>query len=144
MMFIGQLPFGKLAKLAGILMLALVLFLVLLKFTPAAITQYLPDRFVTWQGRLERFFDGHKDNLDESGTYKITDDNYQVTHAKIAIARRRIRQMPGHGQQRDFLPQAYSDFIYAIIIEELGIVGDLCTVALYNAASAGRDDRPEM
>ena len=46
---------------------ALVLFLVLLKFTPAAITQYLPDRFVTWQGRLERFFDGHKDNLDESG-----------------------------------------------------------------------------
>lgn len=91
MMFIGQLPFGKLAKLAGILMLALVLFLVLLKFTPAAITQYLPDRFVTWQGRLERFFDGHKDNLDESGTYKITDDNYQVTHAKIAIARRRIR-----------------------------------------------------
>jgi len=77
MMFIGQLPFGKLAKLAGILMLALVLFLVLLKFTPAAITQYLPDRFVTWQGRLERFFDGHKDNLDESGTYKITDDNYQ-------------------------------------------------------------------
>ena len=71
MMFIGQLPFGKLAKLAGILMLALVLFLALLKFTPAAITQYLPDRFVTWQGRLERFFDGHKDNLDESGTYKI-------------------------------------------------------------------------
>ena len=68
-------------------MLALVLFLALLKFTPAAITQYLPDRFVTWQGRLERFFDGHKDNLDESGTYKITDDNYQVTHAKIAIAR---------------------------------------------------------
>lgn len=95
MMFIGQLPFGKLAKLAGILMLALVLFLALLKFTPAAITQYLPDRFVTWQGRLERFFDGHKDNLDESGTYKITDDNYQVTHAKIAIARGGVfGQMP--------------------------------------------------
>ena len=132
MMFIGQLPFGKLAKLAGILMLALVLFLVLLKFTPAAITQYLPDRFVTWQGRLERFFDGHKDNLDESGTYKITDDNYQVTHAKIAIARGGVLgQMPGHGQQRDFLPQAYSDFIYAIIIEELGIVGGIFVLLLY-------------
>ena len=131
MMFIGQLPFGKLAKLAGILMLALVLFLVLLKFTPAAITQYLPDRFVTWQGRLERFFDGHKDNLDESGTYKITDDNYQVTHAKIAIARGGVLgQMPGHGQQRDFLPQAYSDFIYAIIIEELGIVGGIFVLLL--------------
>ena len=132
MMFIGQLPFGKLAKLAGILMLALVLFLALLKFTPAAITQYLPDRFVTWQGRLERFFDGHKDNLDESGTYKITDDNYQVTHAKIAIARGGVfGQMPGHGQQRDFLPQAYSDFIYAIIIEELGIVGGIFVLLLY-------------
>ena len=132
MMFIGQLPFGKLAKLAGILMLALVLFLVLLKFTPAAITQYLPDRFVTWQGRLERFFDGHKDNLDESGTYKITDDNYQVTHAKIAIARGGVLgQMPGHGQQRDFLPQAYSDFIYAIIIEEMGVVGGVVVMALY-------------
>ena len=112
--------------------MALVLFLALLKFTPAAITQYLPDRFVTWQGRLERFFDGHKDNLDESGTYKITDDNYQVTHAKIAIARGGVfGQMPGHGQQRDFLPQAYSDFIYAIIIEELGIVGGIFVLLLY-------------
>ena len=54
--------------------------------------------------------------------------------------------MPGHGQQRDFLPQAYSDFIYAIIIEELGMTlgVSLCTVALYNVASAGWDDRPEM
>lgn len=92
MMFIGQLPFGKLAKLAGILMLALVLFLVLLKFTPAAITQYLPDRFVTWQGRLERFFDGHKDNLDESGTYKITDDNYRSNPCEDSYCQgRRIR-----------------------------------------------------
>lgn len=83
-------------------------------------------------GRLERFFDGHKDNLDESGTYKITDDNYQVTHAKIAIARGGVfGQMPGHGQQRDFLPQAYSDFIYAIIIEELGIVGGIFVLLLY-------------
>ena len=39
--------------------------------------------------------------------------------------------MPGHGQQRDFLPQAYSDFIYAIIIEELGIVGGLFVLLLY-------------
>ena len=39
--------------------------------------------------------------------------------------------MPGHGQQRDFLPQAYSDFIYAIIIEELGIVGGIFVLLLY-------------
>ena len=66
------------------------------------------------------------------GSYKITDENYQVSHAKIAIARGGLLgQMPGHGQQRDFLPQAYSDFIYAIIIEELGYVGGVVVLLLY-------------
>lgn len=81
---------------------------------------------------MERFFDGYKDNPDESGTHKITDDNYQVTHAKIAIARGGVLgQMSGHGQQRDFLPQACSDFVYAIIIEELDIVGETLVLLLY-------------
>ena len=134
MMFIGQLPLLKLGKLVGVLLLALVLFLLLLKFTPAGITQYLPDRFVTWQGRLERFHDGNEADTDENGVYKITDDNYQVTHAKIAIARGGILgRFPGHGQQRDFLPQAYSDFIYAIIIEEMGVVGGVIVLGLYIA-----------
>ena len=62
----------------------------------------------------------------------MTDENYQVSHAKIAIARGGLfGQMPGHGQQRDFLPQAYSDFIYAIIIEELGFVGGVFVLLLY-------------
>ena len=132
MMFIGQLPLMKLGKLAGVLILALILFIVLLRFTPVGVTQYLPDRFSTWQGRLERFFDGHESDTDENGVYKITDDNYQVSHAKIAIARGGVfGQLPGHGQQRDFLPQAYSDFIYAIIIEELGVVGGVFVLMLY-------------
>ncbi|WP_304251701.1 FtsW/RodA/SpoVE family cell cycle protein [Parabacteroides gordonii] len=132
MMFIGQLPLKKLGKLAGVLILGLVVFIVLLRFTPAGVTQYLPDRFSTWQGRLERFFDGHESDTDENGVYKITDDNYQVSHAKIAIARGGLfGQLPGHGQQRDFLPQAYSDFIYAIIIEELGVVGGVFVLMLY-------------
>lgn len=132
MMFIGQLPIKKLARLAGVLVLAMILFLALLKFMPAGVTQYLPDRFSTWQARLERFSESHEDDLDENGVYKITDDNYQVSHAKIAIARGGIfGRLPGHGQQRDFLPQAYSDFIYAIIIEELGIVGGIFVLLLY-------------
>lgn len=129
MMFIGQVSFVKLAKLAGVLMLALVLFVGLLKFTPAAIVQYMPDRVITWQARMERFLDGHKE---EEGDYKITDENYQVSHAKIAIARGGIvGQLPGHSIQRDFLPQAYSDFIYAIIIEELGLIGGVFVLLLY-------------
>lgn len=132
MMFIGQLPFKKLCKLAGVMLLALALFIVLLRVTPAGVTQYLPDRFATWQGRLERFFDKQESDTDDSGVYKITDDNYQVTHAKIAIARGGVfGRLPGHGQQRDFLPQAYSDFIYAIIIEELGVVGGVFVLMLY-------------
>ena len=132
MMFIGQLPLKKLGKLAGFLLLSFVVFIVLLRFTPTGVTQYLPDRFSTWQGRLERFFDGHESDTDENGVYKITDDNYQVSHAKIAIARGGLfGQLPGHGQQRDFLPQAYSDFIYAIIIEELGVVGGVFVLMLY-------------
>lgn len=129
MMFIGQLPITKLAKLAGILLLALALFVTALVATPAKILKVIP-RAVTWKERIADFT--HKDKGAGAGTYVITDDNYQVSHAKIAIARGGLLgQMPGHGQQRDFLPQAYSDFIYAIIIEELGLVGGIFVLMLY-------------
>lgn len=132
MMFIGQIPFKKLLKLAGALIALLLLFLAVLKFTPKEIVQsYLPGRLATWQARLERFGDDSA-NYNAAGIYIVTDENYQVSHAKIAIARGGLfGQMPGHGQQRDFLPQAYSDFIYAIIIEELGFVGGVFVLLLY-------------
>lgn len=132
MMFIGQLPIKKLMKLAGTLVALLLLFLAVLKFTPREIVQsYLPGRLATWQARLERFGDDSA-NYNAAGTYIVTDENYQVSHAKIAIARGGLfGQMPGHGQQRDFLPQAYSDFIYAIILEELGFAGGVFVLLLY-------------
>lgn len=131
MMFIGQLPFKSLMKLAGALIVAGGVFLCMLLFTPESVSKYLPDRFSTWQGRIERF--GPSENEESAdGIIKVTDDNYQVVHAKIAIARGGvIGQMPGHGQQRDFLPQAYSDFIYAIIIEEMGFIGGMIVLMLY-------------
>lgn len=129
MMFIGQLPLKNLAKLAGVLVLALTLFVVALVAMPTGILKYVP-RAVTWKERISDFT--HKDNTADGDTYVITDDNYQVSHAKIAIAQGGLLgQMPGHGQQRDFLPQAYSDFIYAIIIEELGVVGGVFVLMLY-------------
>ena len=131
MMFIGQVPFKKMAKLTGVLILSMSLFLLLLINMPKNIAEHLPKRFETWQARIERFFKPDKAE-DTNATFKITDDNFQETHAKIAIARGGlIGQMPGHGQQRDFLPQAYSDFIYAIIIEELGFIGGMGVLALY-------------
>jgi len=131
LMFIGQVPFPKLLKLGGVLLLAGVMFFLLLRFTPDSVSKVLPDRFATWQARLERFFEPENAG-GENAVYKITDENLQVAHAKIAIARGGIfGQLPGHGQQRDFLPQAYSDFIYAIIIEELGFIGGIFVLLLY-------------
>ena len=131
MMFIGQLPLKKLGMLAIALVILGVTFLAVIKFTPPAMMQYLPDRVKTWQARLERFADDQNGELGD-GVYKLTDENFQVTHAKIAIARGGVfGQLPGHGQQRDFLPQAYSDFIYAIIIEELGFAGGAFVLLLY-------------
>ena len=58
--------------------------------------------------------------------------NYQVEQAKIAIATGGIMgKGPGKSTQRNFLPHPYSDFIYAIIVEEYGMFGGLCVLGLY-------------
>lgn len=131
MMFIGQLSLKRLGVLAGILLLILVLAGTALLTLPETMLKPVP-RALTWKGRLIEHHNSKEEQVDENGVFKITDDNYQVSHAKIAIARGGVfGQLPGHGQQRDFLPQAYSDFIYAIIIEELGVVGGVFVLMLY-------------
>ncbi|MCE5226824.1 MAG: FtsW/RodA/SpoVE family cell cycle protein [Porphyromonadaceae bacterium] len=129
MMFVGQIPFMLLFKMVSVLILVFAIFGLSLVSMPESMLKYIP-RAMTWKERIADF--NKKSELKEGETYVINDNNYQVSHAKIAIARGGIfGQMPGHGQQRDFLPQAYSDFIYAIIIEELGIVGGLFVLLLY-------------
>ncbi|WP_106831638.1 FtsW/RodA/SpoVE family cell cycle protein [Parabacteroides pacaensis] len=132
LMFIGEIPIKYLLKTAGVLFILLFVVLGIMFLAPKSMTQYLPDRISTWQARVERHFGSNAEEKVEEGTYKITDDNFQESHAKIAIARGGlIGKMPGHGQQRDFLPQAYSDFIYAIIIEEMGVLGGIFVLFLY-------------
>lgn len=133
MMFIGQVPLLKLIKLGGGLIIVGVLLILMLHFMPESLQEKLPKRFETWKARVERFADPNESSeISESTGYRIPDEHYQEAHAKIAIARGGVfGKLPGHGQQRDFLPQAYSDFIYAIIIEELGIVGGLFVLLLY-------------
>lgn len=59
-------------------------------------------------------------------------DNPQKAYAKVAIATSNIvGRGPGNSRQRDFIPQAFSDFIYAIVIEELGVFGAVLVLALY-------------
>lgn len=79
--------------------------------------------------RVERFV-----NAKEPGDkdFKITDKNFQPIHGKIAIANSHgLGVLPGRSKERDVLPQAYSDFIYAIIIEETGIFGGALVLFLY-------------
>ena len=84
-------------------------------------------RVPTWVARIT---DKHE-TPDDPKDYDIT-DNIQVTHARIAVATSHgIGKGPGKSRQRDYLPQAYSDFIYAIIIEETGILGGLVVMFLY-------------
>lgn len=81
-------------------------------------------RVETWIGRVENFIYGSKlaDN----------DEMYQVNQAKIAIAKGGLLGVgPGNSTTRDYLPQAYNDFIYAIIIEEYGIIGGAFIVFIY-------------
>ncbi len=87
----------------------------------------LTHRFGTWRNRL--LMPGKPEDPKD---YKITDKNFQVTHANLAIASCGIiGKGPGNSVERDYLPQAFSDFIYAIIIEEMGIIGAILVVFLY-------------
>ncbi len=132
MMFIGQISMMRLLKVGGAIAAAGILIILLLKIMPDSSNDYMPDRLATWKGRIERH-GGSSGVESDSLKYVITDENYQVAHAKIAIARGGIIGLPGSGVQRDFLPQAYSDFIYAIILEEMGLAGGLFVLMLYLA-----------
>lgn len=84
----------------------------------------MPGRVDTWINRVEGFIYGSKQAID--------DDAYQVTQAKIAIAKGGVVGVgPGNSTQRDFLPQAYNDFIYPIIIEEYGLIGGAFILFIY-------------
>jgi cell division protein FtsW len=81
-------------------------------------------RVDTWINRVENFMYGTKADKIE--------DNYQVNQAKIAVANGGwIGLGPGNSRQRNFLPHPYSDFIYAIIIEEYGLIGGAIIMFIY-------------
>jgi cell division protein FtsW len=81
-------------------------------------------RVSTWVNRVETFMYGNKESN--------SDDNYQVNQAKIAVANGGLVGLgPGNSRQRNFLPHPYSDFIYAIIIEEYGLVGGAFIIFIY-------------
>ena len=157
MMFIARVPMKQMGKLTGVLVLIVALFLGLVFWmakldkegqeleqaqangqTEQVIKstekkersgwEKLTHRFWTWKNRIA----GKDDKNVSAEEYKVTDKNFQVTHANFAIASSGIiGKGPGNSVERDYLPQAFSDFIYAIIIEEMGLVGAVAVVFLY-------------
>lgn len=155
MMFIGRVPTIQMGKLTGVLVLLAGLFMALV-FSMASLDkegqeidaaqqegvelvtkqknedksafEKITHRFWTWKNRLTKRSTTKGVSPEE---YDIK-GNYQVAHANFAIASSNIiGKGPGNSVERDYLPQAFSDFIFAIIIEEMGLIGAIAVVLLY-------------
>jgi cell division protein FtsW len=131
MMLIGRISMRKMGPLLFILIVVgAVSFLLLHTLPEDTLRKY--GRLATMKHRTEGLFTSQPPL--NAKDYKITDYNRQETYAKIAIANGGLfGKLPGHGQHRDNLPQAYSDFIYAIIIEEMGLLAGFFVLFLYIA-----------
>jgi cell division protein FtsW len=152
MMFIGRVPMSQMGKLVGGAVFIVAVFLTLVltlgsigqddeatSQTVESVEKGTTDtkvikgggvfhRFATWRNRILK----HLDKKDVSPADYDLDKDAQVAHANIAIVSSNIiGKGPGKSVERDFLSQAFSDFIYAIIVEELGIVGASFVCLLY-------------
>lgn len=126
MMVIGRVSFKLIGKTLGVLFVfGAILFFIGFKFEKNQLPPIL-DRLPTQVARITDHFNENDDNK-----YVITDKNRQVVNAQIAIANGGVFPKPGTSVQRDYLPEAYSDFIYAIIVEELGLIGAVAVIILY-------------
>ncbi|MDR1951243.1 MAG: FtsW/RodA/SpoVE family cell cycle protein [Bacteroidales bacterium] len=120
MMFIGQINLRYIFSTLAVCLTGLVLLFMFMKLMPQDRLNQM-GRMGTWSARIERF-----SKPDESK------ENFQAEQAKIAIASGGLLgKMPGNSTQRNILPHPYSDFIYAIIIEEYGFVGGFGILMLY-------------
>ena len=116
--FIGGYPIKYLAVIIGGGILALALFVLVAKAFPDA----MDNRVDTWTSRIENFANGED-----------TEADYQIENAKIAIASGEVwGKGPGKSTQKNVLPQSSSDFIFAIIIEEYGLIGGVVLLIMYS------------
>lgn len=149
MMVVGRVPAQQLGKLIGAVAILVVGVLAIVMVvghdveaeanTPTSLTEQVTEaetqgrggllhRADTWKSRIDKFLNDKEVSPDSVDL----DKDGQVAHANIAIASSNfIGKGPGNSVERDFLSQAFSDFIYAIIIEELGIPGAFFVAMLY-------------
>ncbi|MEO7264089.1 MAG: FtsW/RodA/SpoVE family cell cycle protein [Ferruginibacter sp.] len=132
LMFIGRISTKHILYTIGIAMIPIIMLIAIAVSTydkQTGETKKLPavlsaGRVPTWISRIQTFIYSKKEDDNE----KL----YQINQAKIAIAKGGwLGRGPGNSEQRNFLPHSYSDFIYAIIIEEYGILGGATILFIY-------------
>ncbi len=120
LLYIGRIRYKYIFMLVGGALLAFGLFLAFI-FT-IDISKFEDSRLPTWKKRIETYMGN-----DEDGN-----SGYQQMQSKIAIATGGLLgKGPGHSTQRNFLPHPYSDFIFAIIVEEYGIAGGIIVIGCF-------------
>jgi cell division protein FtsW len=132
LMFIGRVRVKHIGATVGIAAIPVVMLLFIsliyydkeenkMKDLPAVLAS---GRMPTWIKRVQSFVYQNKEGDKE--------ENYQINQAKIAVAKGGLMGLgPGNSEQRNFLPHPYSDFIYAIIIEEYGLTGGAIIIFIY-------------
>jgi cell division protein FtsW len=116
--FIGGYPLKYLLGILGVAVVALSMFVLTAKAFPTL----MPNRVDTWMNRIQNFSNSEPSEAD-----------YQIEKAKIAIATGGIQGVgPGKSVQKNFLPQSSSDFIFAIIVEEYGLLGGVFLLIMYS------------
>ena len=123
LMFVAKIKLNFIAKVLGISFLVAVLIYDVARFVPDLATKILP-RSSTWVSRVDSFF---VDNDSE-----LMNKDYQQTQALVAIQNGSLFGAgPGKSTQRSILPYSESDFIYAIILEEYGLIGGTTALLFY-------------
>ena len=135
MMILGGIAWRRMLALTGVVAAVGIVAVVILLFVPTQTlrdSRIIPSRATTWQARLQDF--SQTKNKPDAYEYAkvVAPEKPQETHANIAIATSNILgKGPGNSDERDYLQEASCDFIYAIIIEELGMAGGIVVMLVY-------------
>lgn len=137
MMILGGVSWKKMLGLTGVILaigLTAVLVFVLVPPKTLSDSKFIPERALTWQARILDFTNSGSESKESAYEYarNTAPEKPQETHANIAIASSHfLGKGPGNSYERDYLQEASCDFIYAIIIEELGMVGAIFVLIVY-------------
>ena len=131
---LARIPWKYTLSIVGIALVALMLGYAIVEFgfvRPGRQMHGPFKRATTWVSRIDRHFS------DEGASkYVLTDENIQEVYSSVAIARggtTPLGVLPGNSKERDYLPLAFADYIFAIIVEESGIIGAAFLIFLYLA-----------